>query len=272
LTYQSHETSAAQLKGRINVTRQLRGFLRGSASIEQTITELASENPQHALLSWASKHLQHNASPRIASYVRDATRDLPPSKAPLTRGTAQRAVHTRRQDRHWAPALELASALYLYQGVDDGMAGPSLPGMVFNTWRLFESLVRHIVQAGLVQHSTLRYGGRGHKVWLTSTTVRPRPLMPDCLVFQGTGCAAVIDAKNKAGRPAPSDLYQLRTYLTHYGAPVGALAYPSTTRAHAIEVGIRYDDVLGPRIITWGVDVTKAINHVARINCSALLA
>lgn len=273
LTYQSHETSADQLRGRINVTRQLRALLKGSAHIEQTVTELTSDNPQHALLSWAKRHLQQNASPRIASYVRDATRELPFSKAPLTRGTAQRAVRTRRQDRHWGPALELASALYLYQGVDDGMAGPNLPGMVFNTWQLFESLVRHVVQLGLVHHPNLRYGGRGRKVWLRSNSVRPRPLLPDCLVQQGTGCAAVIDAKNKTGRPLPADLYQMRTYVTHYGSPVGVLVYPGTTQMHAVEVGIRFDDVLGPRILTWSLDVAKAINaHPARINCAVLLA
>lgn len=271
LTYQSYETASPQLRGRLNVTRQLRGVLRGSPYIEQTVTELSSNNPQHALLNWASRHLQQHASPRIASYVRTNTRDLPHSIAPLTRGEAQRALRTRRQDRHWMPALELASALYLFQGVDDGIAGPTLPGMVFNTWQLFEALVRHVIQVGLAQHPSLQYGGRGRRVWLKSES-GPRALLPDCVIKHGSLHAAVVDAKHKRGSPRPSDLYQVRTYVTHYNSPVGVLVYPSVTKAHAVEVAARYQDVLGPRILAWQLDVAKAIGNGARINCTALLA
>ncbi len=157
-----------------------------------------------------------------------------------------------RTTRAYEPAISIIRILHEGGGLslDDGEAGPSLPGFLFDMNRFFQTLVERFLADNLPEH-TVRSEHRltgllGYVPGWNPRHRQPPTPRPDFVVTQGTKTVAILDAKYRDlwEHPLPRDmLYQLALYAMSHKGGTASILYP-TIHTQATEVRIEVRDPL----------------------------
>ncbi|OJW13120.1 MAG: hypothetical protein BGO49_20190 [Planctomycetales bacterium 71-10] len=157
-----------------------------------------------------------------------------------------------RTTRAYEPAVSIIRILHEGGGLslDEGEAGPPLPGFLFDMNRFFQALLGKFLADNLPEYRVRpehRLKGMLAYVpgWNPRHAQAPTP-RPDFVVTHGANVVAVLDAKYRDlwENPLPRDmLYQLAMYAMGHEGGTAAILYP-TTHAQATEARIEVRDPL----------------------------
>ena len=155
-----------------------------------------------------------------------------------------------RTTRSYEASIALIRILYDAAGLslEDGEAGPSSPGFLFDMNRFFQTLIGKFLAENLPEYTVRpehRLKGMFGYVpgWNPRRAQTPTP-RPDFIVTEGSKLAAMLDAKYRDiwENPLPRDmLYQLTIYAMSHEGSASAILYP-TTHPEATEARIEVRD------------------------------
>jgi 5-methylcytosine-specific restriction enzyme subunit McrC len=272
-TYRQIEETSVALRGRLNLTRQVRNWVRAPHLLECDVSQLDAENPFNDVLKWAATSLTDAVrEPSLRARLRVLSERLP--------GRGDRSVgfrHSRTrpppQYKIWADALELARLLA--RGLTHSTNGGNSTGysVVFNMERAFERFVEHGLSRAMHASGALELTSERQQ-----TVPYARPLSadtktlycrPDNIVKRDGVPLIVVDAKYKLldaewrrgeasterTSPLSTDLYELLAGMLAHGCSSGVLVYPSTKQAMTHSSDVR----------TWTVDAYGAALTVAAV-------
>lgn len=238
-TYSICEETSPYLRGNFAVDRQLRSVFERPHLIECDTDFLDSNNNFNHLLRWAGYQLASSALDRSVRRQLNATvsklpRLVGPPRLPSRVPTAPPA-----QYRHYADAIDIASAFARGEGSDPDWGSISGYGYVLNMERLFEAfversfslLVKKIGAKVSVAQETRLYAQA------LSPGSRSYYTRPDNVLKTDGKSVLVVDAKYKTfreaderpttPRPNNGDLYQLVASLASHQCDRGLLVYPA---------------------------------------------
>lgn len=245
--YRQREESDVVLRGRLNISRQLRSFSRTPHLLECDVDQLDSENGFNDVLKWAAIALA-NASVEPALKTRlQVAGDRIPGHA--ERAGAQRYVRLTPppQFQAWNDALDLARLLANGMTLSkNGGAGAGY-SLCFNMERAFERFVE-VALAFAVKSEGGNALSASRQEWITygipldsdGKTLRCRP---DNVLRREGRPVMVVDAKYKllddelklvagqqsASAPSSQDVYELLGGMMAHGCDTGLLIYPSNS-------------------------------------------
>lgn len=236
--YQNQQDNLATLRGRLNITQQLRHNLARPDRLHCTFDEFTPDNLLNRALKAALRVLHRLANTETASksiaellFCFDGVSDMPASAIQWEQAT------TDRLSERYAPLIRMAR-LFVEGGTPDLTSGRGDGfAVLFDMNQLFEMYVGRRVQRvcaklGLI---TQLQGPRRHLAQRRGGTPCFE-LRPDIVISESGKHLAVIDTKWKrikvnGGREeiSTSDLYQMFAYAKQYQAPCVMLLYPHHT-------------------------------------------
>ena len=238
-TYRTSAWTLPVLRGRLNLSRQLRSVFIRPHLIECDVNQLDTNNEFNDLLKWAA-HAFVGAvrSPSLKRKMRDIAFHLPgmPDRRIAFQGGR---IRPPPQFRVWAEALEIAELLSsglthtAGRGIQQGYS------FVFNMERLFEHFVE--ISLGRVVPMLNLPGLTSHSQ-VSTPYAQPRSgtkirffSRPDNLILQDGKPIIVVDAKYKRltdaegmwdRKPVNADVYELVAAMTAHDCCIGFLVYP----------------------------------------------
>jgi 5-methylcytosine-specific restriction enzyme subunit McrC len=245
--YRQREESDVVLRGRLNISRQLRSFARTPHLLECDVDQLDSENGFNDVLKWAATALaEASVDPALRKRLQVAVDRIP---GHAERAGAQRYMRLTPppQFQAWNDALELARLLANGMTLSkNGGAGAGY-SLLFNMERAFERFVE-IALAYAVKSVGDDALSSSRQEWVTygipldsdGKTLRCRP---DNILRREGRPVMVVDAKYKllddelklvagqqaANAPASQDVYELLGGMLAHGCDTGLLIYPSNS-------------------------------------------
>lgn len=249
LTYTPQAEIEDMLRGRLDVPQQSRLLLAGRAGIAQRTNALSVDNAHMALLRWGLEFLLVRVrSPAVRSQLDSLQSQLPPCAAPLNAAVVQTCAKPPFGAQQWAEALALARALYESSGAGQRGDEVALPGIVFHTARMFESVVRYATSAacGAARAEGVSWTLAPQKTehWLKGDlSPLTRRVRPDAIIEEKSVARLIVDAKNKDVRltdgtvepnPAREDLHEVLTYMVHFDCASACLLYPWSAESEEI--------------------------------------
>lgn len=240
--YSEREEKSSILRGRplLNLIARQRPGSGGHTFVRYA--PLQHDNPlAQLILAVVLRLATATRSARTWSILRDCEVMLDGVKRVELDATTVGRVVLNQYEEQWADVVELARALTMGRTPSPTSAGGfSSLGLLFTLDDLFEKAVRKSV-AMLLSKGPMALAPRRtelHMLRSMETGQSALRLRPDYLfVDSGTGAPVfVADAKWKQLEPsraslglAPSDAYQLMTYLLRYRLQRGALMFPMDT-------------------------------------------
>jgi 5-methylcytosine-specific restriction enzyme subunit McrC len=265
-TYRQIEETSIALRGRLNLTRQIRNWGRAPHLLECDVSQLDVENSFNDVLKWAALCLADAVrEPSLRARLRLLSEKLP--------GRAERSGRFRHsrmrpppQFKVWADALELARLLA--GGLTHATSGGNAIGysLVFNMERAFERFVECGLSRAMHASAGLQLASARQEMIAyaepLSFGTKTLYCRPDNIVRRKGEPLVVVDAKYKLldaewrhettspGRSAPlsTDFYELLTGMVAHGCKSGVLVYPSTRQTVTQASDVR----------TWKVDAYGA--------------
>ena len=245
-TYRQIEETSVALRGRLNLTRQIRNWGRAPHLLECDVSQLDVENPFNDVLKWAALSLADAVrEPSLRARLRVLSEKLP--------GRAERSGRFRHsrmrpppQFKVWADALELARLLA--GGLTHATSGGNASGysLVFNMERAFERFVECGLSRAMHASAGLQLASARQEMiaYAQPLSVGTKTLYcrPDNIVRQKGEPLVLVDAKYKLldaewrhetasqwrASPLSTDFYELLTGMLAHGCKSGVLVYPST--------------------------------------------
>lgn len=244
--YKQREESTVVLKGRLNISRQLRNIVRAPHLLECDVDQLDTENAFNDVLKWAAIVLESASRERnLKKRLQIAVECIPGHPE---RSVAQRHMRLMPppQFQAWKDALELARLLANGMTLSKGGGAGTGYSLLFNMERVFERFVEVALD-----HCTREGGGAltssrqesvvyGQPFNLGGKALRCRP---DNVLRRAGTPIMVVDAKYKLlddelapsageqpnGAPVSQDVYELLGGMLAHGCDAGLLIYPSNT-------------------------------------------
>lgn len=235
--YQCEDESLQAPRGRILFDEQIRRRLGTSPPIEVRHDVFTSDILENRLLLAAL-----GAMGRIRLQSQDAKREL--FRAQRLFGAVRRAhfapasvpeVFFTRLNRHYQPAISLASVVLRSASLDLGVGGTRGSAFLIDMNAAFERFVRRALRAALGVE-TARFPERPRAVHLDEAGVVP--LRPDLCLLGDRRIVWVGDAKYKrlpVGGYRNADLYQLLAYAVALDLSGGTLVYAADEGTSAAE-------------------------------------
>lgn len=237
--YRTREETSPFLRGRFAVGRQMQSFIDRPHRIHCEVDYLETDNQFNQLLRWAGNRLAGMAyDGKVRRLLSETVRRLPAVGTPYAPPVSLRSS-VPPQYKHYAEAIEVASALA--KGYAHGQEAGQFSGYgyVLNMEKLFEGFVERTLSAAAEilggesfsvepQDTRLYAEAFGHKEGSYYTR-------PDVVVYQDGAPALLIDAKYKKfsdaeqgdnRRPENSDVYQMFASLISHKCGRGLLVYP----------------------------------------------
>lgn len=238
--YQIREETAPFLRGRLAVGRQMRALLDHPHRIQCDVDYLETDNAFNRLLHWAGERfLVLVYDGQVRRQLSDALSRLP-AVSPPPRLPARLPISVPPQYRHYAEAVEIASALARGYGHGQTTGRWSGYGYVLNMERLFEAFV----EKSLMQAVRRLEGEEAYIIKPQETRLYAQAIehsgksyftRPDNVLYQGDKAVLVVDAKYKrladaeegtTLKPRNTDIYQLFASLSSHACGRGLLVYP----------------------------------------------
>ena len=228
--YQSEEEALHAPRGRILFDEQIRRRLGISPPIEVRHDVFTSDIVENRLLvaALAAVGPVLRRSPTTQRELFRAERLLGAVKRVHYKPADVPDVVFTRLNRHYQPAVSLASLLLRSASLDLGAGGTRGSAFLIDMNSAFERFVRSALRSSLealgVDHA--RFPDRPPRVYLDEAD--EVPLRPDLCLLKGGQVAWVGDAKYKRLPPGAyrnADLYQLLAYAVALDLPGGTLIY-----------------------------------------------
>lgn len=252
--YEEREESLLLLRGRLREGEQIRRRVGLALPLEVRYDDYTVDIAENRLLLGAARRLLK--LPGLPSQARGSlvhlTSQLGDVRAPVA-GEPIPTVRASRLNARYQAALRLAELVLRGRSVELVAGQVRASGFLFDMNRVFEDWLTAALTAALAA-----YGGIVRAQHRTSLDEAGRiPIRPDVTWWRHGRCAAVVDAKYKALRPAGSpnaDLYQMLAYCKALELPRGHLVYaagdeqPRThlIRNSGVEVQVHTIDLAGP--------------------------
>lgn len=226
--YHEEAGTAYTVRGRIDVTDQLRSRPRRMIPLSLRYVEHDEDTLENRLLRAAGRHLRRLTIrdaqvTRQLHYILDllqlvSDQDFPPTAVP--------AVTWTRLNLHYRPAVELARLLLRHRVPDLASGALQTPALRIDMAQLFEDFVRTALRERL-HLSPQEFPDGEHCPRLTLDLRNRVRLKPDLSWWHATHCMFIGDIKYKRdhGPGRSADLYQLLAYATATGLPTGTLIY-----------------------------------------------
>ncbi|MBF5007746.1 McrC family protein [Diaphorobacter caeni] len=239
--YQSQQDNLVTLRGRLDVTEQLKRNLARPDRLHCTFDEFTPDNPLNRALKAALRVLHRLVSTETSSrsiaellFCFDGVTDVPASAIQWEQAT------TDRLSERYAPLIRMARLFVEGESPDLTSGGGDGFAVLFDMNQLFEQYIGRRVQhvcahLGLI---TQLQGPKRHLALRDSGTPCFE-LRPDIVITESGKHLVVIDTKWKRIRfngvreeISTSDLYQMFAYAKQYRVPNVILLYP-----HHAELG-----------------------------------
>lgn len=235
--YRTHDESLQAPRGRILFDEQIRRHLGMTPPVEVTHDIFTADIIENRLLNSAAATLN-----RLPLRSAAARREL--VRAQSLFGAVERAhfspaavpeVLFTRLNRHYQPALSLATLVLQSASLDLGSGGARGSALLINMNTVFEQFVRRSLRTAL-NLPPAEFPDRGPLRTLDEAGVVP--LRPDLCVVRDQRVLWVGDAKYKrlpAGAYTNADLYQLLAYTVAFDLPGGTLIYAADSGVSSAE-------------------------------------
>lgn len=240
--YSQTESTEMQLRGQLNVQRQLQRQGPTPTAFEVSYDELTSDTVANRGIYHAALRLTHLVDDeQLASQLQRQHQQLrtwvstdPVRPAQLAR------VETSRLNEHYETILRLAEQVLRNTYLDSFVPTQQRSfGLLVNMNTIFENAVERAAK------DALRNAGE----WTATPQSRIEPIAtggdpevnmyPDVVINHGDDVALVADAKWKTGTISQSDIYQMTAYMLAHDVP-GILLYPE--QDGELETSYRVDD------------------------------
>ncbi|WP_346798065.1 hypothetical protein R5M92_04135 [Halomonas sp. Bachu 37] len=237
-TYNVVEEAGASLRGRINMQRQIKTYLKRPHFLECDIDQLDSFNKYNDLLKWAAdRFCSLVQSPVLTRKLREISIKIPGRNLPLAIHQ-QKQINLPPQFRAWHLALEIA--VLLSSGFSHNQSGGLLSGysFAFNMEKLFE----HFVDFAFKKATLLLDDNFVSKSQLSTPYAFPQLATgktfyskPDNVLVKNKTAHLILDAKykklsnnegDKSRKPQNQDVYELVAAMSAHGCDKGLLVYP----------------------------------------------
>ncbi len=247
------------LRGRLSVEPQLRLLTTRPGLVAQEVDVLIPNNPISRLLAWGIEFLSPRTRTSDAYLRLDLARRVMPSvPAELPHWSVIERMELPPQHADWRDALDLARLLARSEavGLEPGLV--PVPGVVFDTERLFERLVSVLLGRASERAQVLgqdwRAVGKVATPWLypRQRTEQVRTVTPDDRVLVAGHTRLLVDAKYK-GRPeedqlsppSPSreDAYESLAFMVATQCDRILLVYPRVEAGQGHQLAVRRYDV-----------------------------
>ena len=235
--YQSEEEALQAPRGRILFDEQIRRRLGASPPIEVRHDVFNSDVIENRLLLAGLTAMRRLPlrSDRTRRELSRAERLFGAVKAVHFRPAAVPGVMFTRLNRHYQPALSLATLLLRSASLDVGAGGARGSAFLIDMNKVFERFVRKALRMALGTDERL-FPERPPPTTLDEAGCVP--LRPDLCLLEDRRIVWVGDAKYKrlpAGAYQNADLYQLLAYAVTLGLPGGLLIYAADEGVGAAE-------------------------------------
>lgn len=261
--YRQIEESAPVMRGRLNVSRQLRNVLHAPHLLECDVDQLDAENPFNDVLKWAAFILARTASEQeLRQRLTRVAQALP--------GRPERSLAHRHlrlipppQFQAWGDALELARLLASGMTMSTSGGHGSGYSLLFNMERAFERFVE-VSLSGTLQTICNGEITSNRQEWTLYAMPmygggKPLGCRPDNVLRRNGHPIMVVDAKYKllddelrdptingnASAPKSSDVHELLTAMLASRCSAGLLVYPSSSKPSPDDSMVR----------SWMIDV-----------------
>ena len=228
--YVAEQGSLHTLRGRLDVSRML-DVLVHPGTVPCEYDAYSEDVLVNRLLRWSARQLATSvrSTPLGHDLMEEAMAFRGVSSLPPARAEAERIAlpphHALLQ-----PAVTVGQLLLAGRGLQHGMGIQELPGFLWNSAVVFESIVRSLVQSAV--RSVLPGGYVKRGMVRIGLPLGSEPALyndPDLRLARSDKTIAVLDAKYKTWRsvPAAHDVRQVVTGAWVEDCPTGALIYPS---------------------------------------------
>ncbi len=238
-TYLTSSERLPVLRGRLNLSRQVRSVFIRPHLVECDVDQLDTNNEFNGLLKWAAHSFVGAVrSPILKRKMRDIASRLPgtPDRRLALRGGR---IHPPPQFRVWIEALEIGALLSSGLSHTAGRGIQQGYSFVFNMERLFE----HFVEISLGRAvPMINLPGLTSQPQVSTPYAQPHSgtkvrffSRPDNLILQDGKPLIVVDAKYKRltdaegmrdRKPVNADAYELVAAMTAHNCQIGFLVYP----------------------------------------------
>lgn len=257
--YRQAEESSVVMRGRLNVTRQLRNVLYAPHLLECDVDQLDVDNPFNDVLKWAASVLAHSARDQDLKTRLEYLASVLPGRPERSLAHRHLRLIPPPQFQAWGDALELARLLAAGMTLSAGGGHRSGYSLMFNMERAFERFVEVGLARALQQavNATMTSNRQEWTAYATPMFLGGKPLhcRPDNVVRRNGQPVMVVDAKYKllddelrdatgsgaAAAPTSSDVYELITGVLAHRCNAGLLVYPSSSEQDA-------------RVRSWSID------------------
>jgi 5-methylcytosine-specific restriction enzyme subunit McrC len=237
--YRTREETSPFLRGRFAVGRQMQSFIDRPHRIHCEVDYLETDNQFNQLLRWAGNRLAGMAyDGRVRRLLSETVGRLPAvSTLHALPGGLRSSVPP--QYKHYAEAIEIASALA--KGYAHGQEAGQFSGYgyVLNMEKLFEGFVERTLAAAveILEGEAFTVEPQDTRLYAEAVGHKDRSYYtrPDVVVYQNGAPVLLIDAKYKKfsdaeqgdnSRPEHSDVYQMFASLISHKCERGLLVYP----------------------------------------------
>lgn len=212
LLYRRIPEELPYLRGTLMVGRQFQLLHKRPGVVAQEVDELIPDNPISRLLKWAAELLRfHVRTPYARAKLDLVERVMPGIPPQLPHSSVLERLTLPPQHKNWREAFQLAQLLGRSQAVGQGLGLVPVPGIVFDTVRLFERMV-----SILLAHAAAKARSVGDDWWTTEKVScnwlfpqqggeQIRKITPDDQLRIGSTTKLLFDAKYK-GRPEDRQL------------------------------------------------------------------
>ncbi len=223
--YRSVEVAEPTIRGRWDVSRQLRSRPGQPIPVELTYDDFTSDIPENRILLTALMRLLALGS--LPQHVRNALlalRRIFVGVSEVSRGVAPPAVVISRLNRHYESALSLARLVLNDSSLEHELGGATGTGFLVTMSTLFEQFVSQTMRraATSLNHDLALQDSSDLDV---EGIVQIRP---DLVLRRGGTVVGVADAKYKLEKPSGfpnADVYQALTYAVSHGLSEAHLVY-----------------------------------------------
>ncbi len=234
--YRDIEDTLGQVRGRINLVRQLRENLLKPQRITCRFGELVADIPVNRLLHSALQLVATLASnPLLLQRLRSLRKRFAGVATLAPHEHAPETSDLNRMQRRYASVVDLAHLFLSGQFLDTRSGRQRAFSLLFNMNQLFERYTASILRPITRQHG-LRLVEQGPRRYLGhDEDGRGRLLMrPDIALLDVDGRPVAIfdtkwkrlEAKDPLSGLSSADLYQMASYATAYRCRTVALLYP----------------------------------------------
>ena len=229
--YEPHSGQLTTVRGRLLVDRMYPQVLRAPQYVPCVYSAYVVDSPVTRLLKWAALEFAGLVSrPTLAQRLYWLAARLPASRTQIPAPLVLDRLALSHQYRHCEPAVRIA--LWLARGKGGRLGGhdEALPGVLLDSWRVFEDLVTAAIKR-VCALSGWTFRRRAVTLAVPTHSGRRLSALPDGEIRRQSQSILVTDAKYKSwsGAPRAVDVYQVMAAGRIRDSERAVLVFPAPT-------------------------------------------